>query len=164
MSVDEITDRVEQIDCGLVEITGGEPLLQPEIHDLTGRLIKKGYDVLVETNGTIDIDSLPAGTRRIMDIKCPGSGESANTDWQNMNRIHAGDEIKFVLKNREDYEWTKSILRKHPVPDGIPVLFSPVTNELQPDILAGWILEDHLHVRLQLQLHHIIWPDTERAK
>lgn len=157
MTVTDIVKAVSDKGPSLVEITGGEPLLQKDTPLLCESLYKKGYEVLFETNGTFDIGLLPDGIKRIMDIKCPGSGHSGQTDWRNMNHLRAGDELKFVLSNRKDYEWAVEILKKYPVRPGIPVLFSPVVSYLNPDILIQWILEDNLPVRFQMQLQKIIW-------
>jgi 7-carboxy-7-deazaguanine synthase len=156
MTISDIIRAVSLRGRSLVEITGGEPLLQKETPLLCEKLVRNGYEVLFETNGSFDISQLPEGIKRIMDIKCPGSGESEQTNWQNMNHLHPGDELKFVISNREDYEWAKTILKKYSL-QHIPVLFSPVLSRLSPDILIQWILEDNLPVRFQLQLQKIIW-------
>jgi 7-carboxy-7-deazaguanine synthase len=157
MTIGDVVRAVSLRGRPLVEITGGEPLLQEETPLLCEKLIRNGHEVLFETNGSLDISLLPDGVKRIMDIKCPASGESEKTDWRNMNVLHPGDELKFVLSNREDYEWARVVIKKYPIQPDIPVLFSPVLSRLSPDILIQWILEDNLPVRFQLQLQKIIW-------
>jgi len=147
----------------LVEITGGEPLAQPAVPALAAALLARGKTVLVETSGAFDISVLPEGVHRIMDLKCPGSGESASNDWANLERLRPGDEIKFVLAGRPDYEWARDVIARHDLASRVPVLLSPVWGDLEPADLAAWILEDRLPVRLQLQLHKILWPGVERG-
>jgi 7-carboxy-7-deazaguanine synthase len=163
-TIDELLDMAAQIGCPRVEITGGEPLLQQETPLLCERLLENGYEIWVETNGTINIDCLSLKIKRIVDIKCPGSMESDKTDWQNLTRLRHGDELKFVIRNAEDYSWAKGVLKNNPLPIQIPVLFSPVLRELPPRQIAEWILNDRLNVRLQIQLHKIIWPESDRGK
>lgn len=163
-SIQQIIEKVDSIGCHLVEITGGEPLLQRETSKLCDQLFKKGYEVLAETNGSFNIDWFPRCVKRIVDIKCPGSGESEKMDWQNLNRLRVGDEIKFVLQDRADYDWAKAIPEKFLVPKLIPIHFSPVPKALAPKKLAKWILEDGINIRLQMQLHKIIWPEVERGR
>lgn len=162
--IEAILDRFRNARCNLVEITGGEPLLQEETPELCRRLSEQGFEVLVETNGTRNIDCLADGIKRIVDIKCPGSGESEKTDTNNFQRFRAGDEIKFVLTDQTDYQWAKSVMDQYGIPDTVPVLFSPAFQTLDARTLADWILHDRLNVRLQLQLHKIIWPDAERGR
>ena len=164
MTVSGILKQVDALECGLVEITGGEPLIQEETPALIERLVAKGYDVLLETNGSVDIGAVTSNCIKILDIKCPSSNESNNNDLINLGKLTSKDQIKFVLQNHEDYEFAKTIINQ--IPDQIPghhILFSPVTDRLQANILAKWILDDHLTARLQLQLHKIIWPDIERG-
>ncbi len=160
----EIVRRVSAIGCPLTEITGGEPLEQKDTPQLCEDLLQAGFEVLVETNGTCDIDMLPRDVKRIMDIKCPGSGASGRTDWENLPRLKTGDEVKFIIGGRIDYEWAKQIIAENSLLSAFPVLFSPVSPAMSPQTLAEWILEDRLNVRFQLQLHRIIWPDTARGK
>jgi 7-carboxy-7-deazaguanine synthase len=163
-SVGQIMDRIQAYSCTLVEITGGEPLLQDETPALADALLQKGYAVLVETNGTLDIGRLPKGAKRIMDVKCPGSGEAEKTDWDNILKLRRGDEIKFVIIDENDYRWTKDVIQKRRLDAKAVLLFSPVHGKLDPAKLAEWILGDHLHARLQLQLHKILWPSAERGR
>ncbi len=160
---------VERYPGALVEITGGEPLLQADAIPLMELLLAQGRTVLLETNGSLDLSSVPAGVITIMDVKCPGSGLQNATRLTNFALLKPQDEIKFVLCSRTDYEWAVSALRRHHLLDPLnglakhPLLFSPVPGRLPPAELAAWILEDNLPVRLQLQLHKILWPGTDRG-
>ncbi|HNR35627.1 MAG TPA: radical SAM protein [Candidatus Hydrogenedentes bacterium] len=162
MELDEIVRQCAVLACPLVEITGGEPLLQEATPSLAQRLNDAGHTVLVETNGTLPIEALPRNTIRIMDIKCPGSGMADRMRWENIERLAAQDEVKFVVGSRVDYEWSRDVLRRYDLSGRCrAVLFSAAFGLLEPKTLAGWILEDGLPVRLQLQLHKYIWdPDT----
>ncbi len=162
LSREAITERVEAYRCRLVEITGGEPLLQEETPALVAALLDRRLEVLVETNGTLDISVLDPRAVRIMDLKCPASGESGKTRWENLAGLTPRDEVKFVIAGREDYLWAKGVVGKK-LPAGPAVLFSTAFGLLAPDILAGWIIEDNLEVRLQLQLQKVIWPGVERG-
>jgi len=163
LSVDAILERVEAYGCTLVEITGGEPLLQPNVIPLMARLVDLGYTVLLETGGSLPIDAVPAGVKRIVDIKCPGSGESERNRWENIDDLRAGDELKFVLADREDYLWAASQVRERKLAERCPVLFSPVTETVDPGSVARWILDDRLPVRMQLQLHTLLWPGVKKG-
>ena len=162
LSQEEILSRVEEYGCPLVEITGGEPLIQEEAFGLIEELVSRGFRVLVETNGTVDIGGLHPAAVAIMDIKCPGSGETGKIRWDNLEQLRPDDELKFVLSSRRDYLWARKVIREKIEP-GREILLSPVTDTLKPADLAGWILEDHLDVRLHLQLHTVIWPDKKRG-
>ena len=164
LSVDAILERLERHHCNLVEITGGEPLIQAGTPKLAKALLDRGYTVLVESNGTRDIGLLPAGTRVIMDVKCPGSGASQSTDWQNMQRLTEDDEIKFVLSDRADYDWAKNVVLKYNLHKRENTLFSAVEGRVSPADIAGWLLTDELNIRLQLQMHKILWPDDEKGR
>jgi len=164
MEIGTIIDQISAYHCTLVELTGGEPLVQKETPKLIDTLLKKNYEVMIETNGTLDIDRVGNKCIRIVDIKCPSSGESRNNDYRNIEKLTKRDQLKFVIGSREDYLFAKDIVLsecKTIEPDHI--LFSPVYDILMPDILAGWILKDRLNVRLHLQLHRIIWPDITRG-
>ncbi|MCK5145785.1 radical SAM protein [bacterium] len=163
-SIELILEHLEHYNCGLVEITGGEPLMQSETSDLARTLIASGYTVLVESNGTLDIGLLPPGTHVIMDIKSPGSGVSEMMNWQNMDRLTDDDEVKLVLSDRADYEWARSIIYKYALHKRSNTLLSVVAGRLNPEDLAAWILEDELEVRLQLQMHKILWPNDEKGR
>ena len=164
MSIDEVVARVEEFGCPTVEITGGEPLLQPDVHPLMARLLASGKTVLLETGGHRSIAGVPEGVIRIMDIKCPGSGESAKNDWANLHRLTPRDQVKFVIADRADYEYARGFLeREHLAERCGAVLFSPVHGELALRDLAEWVLADRLPVRLQLQLHKYIWDPQTRG-
>ena len=154
--------RCRELDCPLVEITGGEPLVQPECADLAAALLDEGYTVLVETSGTLPIQVLPADAIKIMDLKCPDSGECEKNDWSNIDALSMRDEVKFVIASRGDYEWSRGIVGEFGLVGRChEVLFSPVFEQLSPVELAEWILEDKLDVRFQLQMHKFIWsPET----
>ena len=161
-----LTDLVNeacQYGIDLVEITGGEPLAQPGTPALANALLQRGKTVLVETSGSFDISTLPRGAHAIMDLKCPSSGELNQNDLSNLDRLRPGDEVKFVIGTQEDYDWAAGMVREHDLADRCPVLFSPVWNDLQFEKLAQWILADELPVRMQLQLHKILWPNVERG-
>ncbi|MEW6533873.1 MAG: radical SAM protein [Thermodesulfobacteriota bacterium] len=158
MRLDDVVQRVLAHGWKLVEITGGEPLMQEKTPDLARALQSKGRTVLVETNGSLDISVLPPGVIRVMDIKCPSSGESEHVLWQNLWKLEPYDEVKFVLANRHDYEWTKGILRERFGANQSKILFSAVFGELPPRVLAEWMLTDKVQARLQLQMHKFIWP------
>ena len=166
MSIDAVIERAASFDCPLVEITGGEPLLQKETPELCRRLLDRGFEVLVETGGHRDISALPAGVAVILDVKCPGSGEEAANDWENIDRLArlgTGGEVKFVIADRRDFEWARDVVRSRNLASRFPVLFSPVFGELPYEQLAAWILEDRLPVRFQAQLHKHIWDPARRG-
>jgi 7-carboxy-7-deazaguanine synthase len=162
MSVDDVVARVEGFGCDLVEITGGEPLLQRDVYPLMQQLLDTGRTVMVETGGHLSIQAVPSSVIRIVDVKCPGSGEAARNHWQNLEMLTPHDEVKFVLRDRADYEFARDVVAKHGLVGRIAaVLFSPVHGVLHPKPLAEWILADRLGVRLQLQAHKYIWdPET----
>jgi len=164
MSVDEVLGRVRALGDSLVEFTGGEPLLQPQVHAAIGALCDEGVRVLVETGGDQDIGPIDPRAVAILDVKCPGSGMSERMDWSNLDRLRPQDELKFVLDGREDYEWARAVVRdRHLARDGRIILFSCVFGRLEPRTLAEWILADALPVRLQLQLHKILWDPDARG-
>jgi 7-carboxy-7-deazaguanine synthase len=162
-TVDEVVDRVGTFECTLVEVTGGEPLLQPEAVDLLRALLARGHDVLLETGGSLPIDHVPEGVRRIIDVKCPGSGESDHNRWENLDELRPGDEVKFVIADRADYDWAVGVLRSHALDGRAPVLFSAVQESMTAGELARWVLDDRLPVRVQLQMHKILWPSALRG-
>lgn len=163
MGFDEIIAEVRSHPARVVEITGGEPLAHPGAFDLAARLLDEGYTVLVETSGAFDVSSLDDRVHTIMDLKCPGSGESARNRWENLEHLSGRDEIKFVVKDRADYEWARETIRTHRLAERVEegtlraLLVSPVWGAIDLEELAGWILEDGLPVRFQLQLHKQIW-------
>lgn len=162
-SLDSVLAEVERYDCRLVEITGGEPLAQAEVHPLITALADRGYTVLIETSGAIDLTPVDERAVVIMDLKCPGSGMADRNLWTNLSRLKPTDEVKFVIKDRADYEWAVAIVREHGLADRHTVLFSPVFGEMDPQALAEWILADRLSVRFQLQMHKFIWDPATRG-
>ncbi len=163
MTVDDVVLRVRAFDCTLVEVTGGEPLLQADSIALMRTLLSLGYEVLLETGGSLPIEPVPEGVRRIVDVKCPGSGESERNRWENLDSLRPGDELKFVIANRADYDWAVGVLRSRALLKKSPVLFSAVHDRLPADELARWVLDDGLAVRLQIQIHKILWPAAARG-
>ena len=148
----------------LVQVTGGEPLLQEDTVLLCRRLLEQEKLVLLETNGSLDIGRLPRGVVRIIDLKCPDSGMSEHIHWPNLELLRPGDELKFVLSSRRDYLWARRLICERGLAAKAQILFSAVRGRLDPALLARWILEDELHqVRLQLQLHKYLWPDREKG-
>lgn len=156
-SVEEVACVVRDSGVKLVEITGGEPLLQEDVYPLIERLLNSGYTVLVETNGSMSIREIDRRAVLILDIKTPGSGMSGEMDFSNLAYLKQTDEIKFVLTGRADYEWVKAIMSSYALGEKCHVLLSPAFGNLSPEQLAGWILEDRLAVRLNLQLHNYIF-------
>ena len=163
MTLDEVTARVADLSCRRVEVTGGEPLIQPAAAELLRRFCDAGYETLLETNGSQDISGVNERVVRIVDFKCPSSGEQQANVWENVDHLTARDEVKFVIADRGDYEFARSAVGEHALADRCAVIFSPVHGRLEPAELAEWILADGLDVRLGLQLHKIIWPDRTRG-
>jgi 7-carboxy-7-deazaguanine synthase len=163
LTLAEIQKRVAYYDCNLIEITGGEPLLQAPVANLSKNLIEQGKTVLIETNGTQNIDQLPDQTIRIMDIKCPGSGESIKMNWENIDRLRADDNVKLVISHREDFDWAISVVKTYNLLNKVNVLFSPAYGILNPEILAEWLLKLSLPIRLNLQIHKYIWHPNRRG-
>jgi 7-carboxy-7-deazaguanine synthase len=161
MSLEEIMAAVAEHGAKYVTVTGGEPLAQKkECLDMLSRLCDAGYSVSLETGGAIDTSGVDERVSVILDIKTPGSGELENNEWSNLARLKPSDEIKFVLCGRDDYDWAKALLREHGLSDKCPVIFSPVFSQVNPTDLADWILQDKLPVRMQVQLHKILWGET----
>jgi 7-carboxy-7-deazaguanine synthase len=164
MSIGDVIEAIEQFECPVVEVTGGEPLLQKETPVLMAELLARGKTVLVETGGHLDIERVPSGVIRIMDVKCPGSNEAHRMDWSNIERLRPSDQVKFVLKDRADYDYARDVLVRYALADRVEaVLFSPVHGVLDPRVLAEWVLADRLPVRVQLQVHKYIWPPDTRG-
>jgi 7-carboxy-7-deazaguanine synthase len=163
MTLDQIMAEVEKYDCELVELTGGEPMLQRDIYELATRLADRGRKVLIETGGHRDISKLDPRVVRIMDLKCPASGECEKNLWSNLEHLRATDEVKFVLADRNDYEWALDVIRKHQLEDRVKILVSTAFNAVTPESVVKWMLEDKLRARFQLQLHKYIWPPEARA-
>lgn len=160
VSIDEIISRVTAYGCSLVEVTGGEPLAQPEAFDLIRRLCDEGFDVLIETSGSIDVSPVDGRARLILDLKCPGSGEEEKNLWSNLDRLRPQDEIKFVIADRRDYEWALGVIESYQLQKRT-LLFSPVWAEMPMRELAEWMLADRVPARFQTQLHKHIWgPDV----
>ncbi len=157
LTIDEVLARVAKLGTPLVELTGGEPLLQKAVPELVTRLCDAGYTVLIETGGHHDISALDPRAHAIVDVKTPGSAMVRHNDLANLARLRPGDEVKFVLCDRADYDWAVRVVREHALEGKVPVHFSPVHPGLDPRDLARWIGEDGLHVRLNLQLHKYIW-------
>jgi 7-carboxy-7-deazaguanine synthase len=163
MTLDEIVARIDELGTPLVEITGGEPLVHANAFVLAERLLERGSTVLVETSGAIDVSPLDARVHKIMDLKCPGSGESARNLWSNLEHLTPLDEVKFVVADREDYEWARDAIRERGLDGRVgrgelrALLISPVWDAVDLEALAGWMLEDRLPARFQLQLHKLIW-------
>ena len=155
LSLEEVVQQVETFSLPLVEITGGEPLMQEDVYPLMEALLEKGYKVMLETGGAIPIDRVPETVIKIVDIKCPGSGEDKKNHLQNLEFLSEHDELKFVLLDRADYEWSRDLLKS--INPTNQILFSPVYDKLDLKDLSQWILEDKLAVRLQTQLHKVIW-------
>jgi 7-carboxy-7-deazaguanine synthase len=163
-SVDEVVAEIERHGCPLVEITGGEPLLQDDVYPLMDRLLERGFTVMLETGGHRPITRVPHAVVKIVDVKCPGSGEADKNDWANLDRLSRHDELKFVVQDRTDYEFARELIGRHDLASRCAaILISPVHGVLDPKTLSEWMLEDHLPARLQLQLHKYIWSPTIRG-
>jgi 7-carboxy-7-deazaguanine synthase len=165
MSVDEILAEVERLGPGLVEITGGEPMLQKDVGELARRLADAGRTVLVETGGHHDVSEEVLDPRvvRILDVKCPGSGESHRNRWENLESVRPVDEVKFVLADRADYEWAREVIRRYDLERRTTVLLSVAHGLLEARDVVAWVLEDGLRVRFQLQMHKFIWEPAARG-
>jgi 7-carboxy-7-deazaguanine synthase len=163
MTVDTIIQEVQRFQSPLVEITGGEPLDQPETFSLISRLCDQQLTVLIETSGAIDIAPVDRRAHVILDIKCPGSGMTDRMHWANLEGLSDKDEAKFVIKGRLDYDWAVDVLKRYRLSDRCTVLFSPVFGELSLQSLAEWILHDRLPIRFQIQLHKYIWDPQLRG-
>ena len=160
----EIVDLVAAFNCPLVEITGGEPLLQKNVRPLMSMLADAGYTILLETSGAHDISKVDPRVHRIMDLKTPGSGEVEKNLWSNIDYLGSRDEVKFVIGSREDYEWSCDKVRRFDLPKRChAVLFSPIFGRIDPRKIVEWILADRLDVRFQLQMHKFIWTPTQRG-
>jgi 7-carboxy-7-deazaguanine synthase len=163
LSVDQIMSEVESHQCNMVELTGGEPLLQHDIYELATRLADAGHTVLIETGGHRDISKLDPRVIRIMDLKCPASGECEKNLWSNLEHLRPSDEVKFVIASRDDYEWARSIIREHRLENHAGILISTAFGLIPPDRVVAWMLEDRLCARFQLQAHKYIWPPDARG-
>ena len=163
-TLSEIQNAVATFRCRLVEITGGEPLLQKNVLPLMATLCDSGYAVLLETSGAHDISKVDPRVHRIMDLKTPGSGEVDKNLWSNIDHLTPRDEVKFVMGSREDYEWSRNKVQQYDLPSRChAVLFSPIFGRIDPRQIVEWILADKLNVRFQLQMHKFIWSPTQRG-
>ncbi|MFA7350953.1 MAG: 7-carboxy-7-deazaguanine synthase QueE [Methylotenera sp.] len=160
MEINDILAKVTEFGTQYVTVTGGEPLAQKDCHVLLKVLCDAGYNVSLETGGAIDISPVDRRVSVILDIKTPGSGELKNNLWGNLAHLKPTDEVKFVLCSRADYDWAKQILADYKITEKCPVLFSPVYSQVNPTELAEWVLADRLPVRMQLQLHKILWGEV----
>jgi 7-carboxy-7-deazaguanine synthase len=163
VSIEAILSRVAAYGCSLVEVTGGEPLLQPETPALLAALCDAGYETLLETGGSLDISALDSRVRRIVDVKCPGSGMVDRNLWENLGVLTGIDEVKFVIRDRADFDWSVEVIRKYELLTKSGVLVSPVFGALPPVDLADWVLASRLPVRMQVQMHKIIWDPEQRG-
>lgn len=163
MRVGEVLQRIERWSTRYVLVTGGEPLVQGGVHDLIGELLDRGYEVAVETGGSLDIAPIDPRAAVVMDLKCPGSGMSERNRWTNLAHLKPSDEVKFVIADRADYEWARRTIDRHRLTGRCDVLVSPVHGRLEPRTLAEWVLADGLPVRLQLQIHKYVWPPDLRG-
>ena len=162
-SLDRTLREVASFGCPLVELTGGEPLLQPGARPLLTQLCEAGYEVLLETGGGVDISGVDRRVRRIVDVKCPGSGEARNNRWSNLDLLTENDELKMVIADEADYRWARELVRQRRLERLCPISFSPVTDTLEARQLAEWILADRLPVRFSLQLHKQLWGAQSRG-
>jgi len=163
-SLDEVIAEVERYDCPLVEITGGEPLLQDDVYPLMEQLLARGRTVMLETGGHRPITRVPRAVVKIVDVKCPASGEAGRNDWGNLDALAPHDEVKFVIQDRADYEFARDVIGRYDLASrSAAVLLSPVHGVLEPRLLSEWMLADGVAARLQLQLHKYIWPPDTRG-
>lgn len=153
LSIREIMSEISKYSCKLLQVTGGEPLLQEDTPRLIKKAVEEGYTVLIETNGSLDISVIDAQAITIMDIKCPSSGEADKNLFTNIPKLKEKDEVKFVIGNSKDYKWAQETVQEYQLLSRCKILFSPVYGSLDPNTLAKWILKDRLNVRLQLQIH-----------
>ena len=161
LSFDEIIDEIKHFDTNFITVTGGEPLAQRSCYAFLDQLCDIGYDVSLETGGALSIKDVHEKVKIILDIKTPGSGESENNHWDNLLLIKPTDEIKIVITDQNDYKWAKKVIQEKGLYLNSDILFSPSFGDLEPSELAGWILKDNLKVRMQLQLHKIIWGEKK---
>ena len=163
MSIDDIIDKIKKYSCKLVEVTGGEPLFQKNCIELLERLIKEKYEVLLETSGSLSLENVPEKVVNIIDFKCPSSKMIKKNLWDNINYIKKRDEVKFVIGDKEDYNWAKEKIVKYNLTKKCTILMSPVYDEIESKKIVEWILRDSLNVRFQIQLHKEIWEDKEKG-
>ncbi len=163
-TVDDVVAEVATLGCRLVELTGGEPLLQPDCVALARSLLSAGYEVLLETGGHMPLDDVPDEVVVIVDVKCPASGEADTMHWPNLTQLSARDEVKFVIQDRADFDYARGVVGRHGLADRVAaILFSPVFGVLPPAELARWMLDEHVPARLQLQVHKYVWDPATRG-
>ena len=162
-SIVQTLKDVKSFGINLVEITGGEPLMQEGVYPLMEALLENSYKVMLETGGSLSLEKVPRDVIKILDLKCPGSGEHKKNDLDNLKILAPHDEVKFVILDRRDYEWSRDLIKKHKINETAPILFSPVYGKLELKEMVKWILEDLLPVRLQTQLHKVIWSKETKG-
>lgn len=163
LTIDALLAEAAKHPNALIEITGGEPLLQEAIYTFMDQLLAAGRTVLLETNGSIELNRVPAAVVKIMDLKCPGSTMHERMDLRNLDLLQPHDEVKFVVGSRLDYEWARRVMEEHGLSERVKVLIAPVAGSLPPAELADWLLADELCARLQIQLHTLLWPAKKRG-
>ena len=163
MEVTDIMSEIKRWDCNLVEVTGGEPLFQDECIDLLNELVNSNYEVMLETGGSLSISDVPKKVVKIVDFKCPSSGMVKKNLWSIVDDLQAHDEVKFVIGNREDFDWAKDRITEYSLDKICTLLFSPTFGEIDPQQIVEWILAENLPVRMQLQMHKMIWSPEEKG-
>ena len=163
MEITEIISEIERWDCNLVEVTGGEPLFQDECIDLLNELVNSNYEVMLETGGSLSISDVPKKVVKIVDFKCPSSGMVKKNLWSIVDDLQAHDEVKFVIGNRDDFDWAKDRITEYSLDKICTLLFSPTFGEINPQQIVEWILAENLPVRMQLQMHKMIWSPEEKG-
>jgi 7-carboxy-7-deazaguanine synthase len=163
MEIAQIISEIQQWDCNLVEVTGGEPLFQEECIDLLHELINSNYEVMLETGGSLSISDVPKKVIKIVDFKCPSSKMEKKNLWSIVDDLQGHDEVKFVIGNREDFDWAKDKIKEYSLDKICTLLFSPTFGEIDPQLIVKWILADNLPVRMQMQMHKMIWSPEEKG-
>ena len=163
MEITDIMSEIKQWDCNLVEVTGGEPLFQEECIDLLNELVNSNYEVMLETGGSLSISDVPKKVVKIVDFKCPSSGMVKKNLWSIVDDLQAHDEVKFVIGNREDFDWAKDRITEYSLDKICTLLFSPTFGEIDPQQIVEWIFDENLPVRMQLQMHKMIWSPEEKG-
>ena len=163
MEITDIMSEIKRWDCNLVEVTGGEPLFQDECIDLLNELVNSNYEVMLETGGSLSISDVPKKVVKIVDFKCPNSGMVKKNLWSIVDDLQAHDEVKFVIGNREDFDWAKDRITEYSLDKICTLLFSPTFGEIDPQQIVEWILAENLPVRMQLQMHKMIWSPEEKG-
>ena len=163
MEISQIISEIQQWDCNLVEVTGGEPLFQEECIDLLHELINSNYEVMLETGGSLSISDLHKKVIKIVDFKCPSSKMEKKNLWSIVDDLQGHDEVKFVIGNREDFDWAKDKIKEYSLDKICTLLFSPTFGEIDPQLIVEWLLADNLPVRMQMQMHKMIWSPEEKG-